>query len=169
MNFNIVKHTWRLLVFIAIQVLILNHVYLGGFITPFIYPIIILLLPFDTKGWILLVYAFGVGLFLDMFSETMGMHAAALVVMAFLRPAIIRLISTKTDYDPGIEPRIENNGFGWILLYTTLLLFIHHFALFSIEVFRIDEINQIAIRSVFSTLASTLIIAVSHLLMGKPS
>lgn len=169
MNFNIIKHTWRLIVVTAIQVLILNHIYLGGFITPFIYPIIILLLPFDTRGWVLLVYAFGVGLLVDMFSESMGMHSAALVIMAFFRPAVIRMISIKTDFEPGSEPRIENNGFGWVLLYSFILVLIHHFALFSIEVFRVDEISQIFLRAALSGLVSTFIIIITHLLMGKPN
>ncbi|TVQ08211.1 MAG: rod shape-determining protein MreD [Bacteroidetes bacterium] len=169
MDLNIFKHTGRFLILISIQVVILNHIYFGGYITPHIYPLFILLLPFDIKGWVLLVAAFFSGLGVDMFSDSMGMHASASVFMAFMRPAIIRLISIKTDFDPGAEPRIENNGLGWILLYTVLLLFLHHLALFVIEVFRFDEIPQILFRTLLSTGFSLVVIMIAHLLMTKPS
>ncbi len=169
MDFNIFKHTGRFLLLIAIQVVILNQIYFGGYITPYIYPLFILLLPFDIKGWVLLLAAFFTGLTVDMFSDSLGMHTAATVFMAFMRPGVIRMISIKTDFDQGTEPRIENNGFGWILLYSLLLLFIHHLALFFIEVFRFDELLQIIIRTLLSTIFSLVIIVIAHLLMGKPS
>lgn len=169
MDFNIFKYTGRFLLLLAIQVVILNHIHFGGYITPHIYPLFILMLPFDVKGWILLVAAFFTGLGVDMFSDSMGMHAAASVFMAFMRPAVIQLISVKTDFDQGEEPRIENNGFGWILLYSLILLFLHHLALFTIEVFRLDEIARILFRTLLSTGFSLFIIMISHLLMVKPS
>lgn len=169
MDLNIFKHTGRFLTLIAIQVVILNHIYFGGHITPHIYPLFILLLPFDVKGWVLLVAAFFSGLAVDMFSDSMGMHAAASVFMAFMRPTVIRLISIKMDFDQGEEPRIENKGLGWILLYTLILVFLHHLTLFIIEVFRFDELSQVLFRTLLSTGFSLLIIIIAHLLMGKQS
>lgn len=169
MDFNIFKYTGRFLILLSIQIVILNHIHFGGYITPHIYPMFILLLPFDVKGWVLLVAAFFTGLGVDMFSDSMGMHAAASVFMAVMRPAVIRLISVKTEFDAGEEPRIENNGLGWVLLYTLILLFLHHLALFIIEVFRWDEILQVLFRTLLSTGFSLVIIMISHLLMVKPT
>ncbi len=169
MDLNIFKYAGRFLTLIAIQVVILNHIYFGGYITPQIYPLFILLLPFDVKGGVLLVTAFFSGLAVDMFSDSMGMHAAATVFMAFMRPTVIRIISIKTDFDQGEEPRIENNGLGWILSYTVILLFLHHMALFIIEVFRLNELPQVLFRTLLSTGFSLLIIIIAHLLMAKQS
>lgn len=137
--------------------------------TPFIYPLFILMLPFDVKGWVLLIWAFFTGLTIDMFSDTMGMHASASVFMAFLRPFIIRLISVKSDFEPGSEPRIDNNGFLWIFIYTSLLIFFHHTILFFVETFRLNEIFHVLFRALLSSVLSTLIIMLAHLLMAKPS
>lgn len=169
MNLDTVKHIGRFLLLIAIQVVILNQVYLSGYMTPFIYPLFILMLPFDVKGWVLLLWAFFTGLTVDMFSDTMGMHASATVFMAFLRPFIIRLISVKADFEAGSEPRVDNNGFFWILIYTSLLIFLHHTFLFFIETFRLNELLNIIFRSLLSSVLSIMIIMLAHLLIGKPS
>jgi len=169
MNLTIIKHSVRLIILIAVQVVILNQIYFGGYITPYIYPVFILLLPFDVKGWVLLLVAFFTGLMVDMFSDSMGLHTSACLFMAFLRPWVIQLISTKTDYEPGTEPRIENNGLGWIITYTIVLIFVHHLALFLIEIFRFDDLLRLIFRVFLSTIVSVFIIMITHLLLGKPS
>jgi hypothetical protein len=169
MDFNLIKHTGRFFILMAIQVVILNKIYLGGYITPYIYPLFILMLPFDVKGWVLLISAFFSGLTIDMFSDSMGMHAAASVFMAFMRPFVIQFISTRTDFEPGTEPRVDSNGWGWIFLYTLLLIFLHHLALIFIEVFRIDDFFRILLRALLSTTFSVTIIMIGHLIMGHTS
>jgi hypothetical protein len=167
MDFNILKHFGRFIILIALQVIILNQIYLGGYITPFVYPLFVLLLPFDVKGWGLLISAFAVGLAVDMFSDSLGMHAAASTIMAFMRPLVIRSISSKSDFETGAEPKIENNGVPWIFTYTLILIFIHHTALFAIEVFRADNIFQLLLRSFLSTSLSVVIIMIIHLLISR--
>lgn len=169
MDFNIIRHIFRFIILIALQVVILNHIYLGGFITPFIYPLFILLLPFSVNGSVLLLSAFALGLSVDMFSDSLGLHTAATTIMAFMRPTIIRIISGKTDFDPGTEPNPVNNGVVWTMLYSMILILIHHTALFFIEAFRTDAFLQIIIRSVVSTIFSTVVIMIIYLLISKRS
>jgi hypothetical protein len=169
MDFNLIKHIGRFLLLMAIQVVILNQIYFGGYITPYIYPLFILMLPFDVRGWVLLITAFFSGLAIDMFSDSMGMHAAASVFMAFMRPFVIQFISSRTDFEPGTEPRVDANGWGWIFFYTLLLIFLHHLALVFIEVFRIDDFFRIIFRSLLSTAFSVAFIMIAHLLMGNTS
>jgi rod shape-determining protein MreD len=168
METGIFKYIIRFAVLIAIQVLILNHIQLSGYINPFMYVMFILLLPFDTKGWVLLVSAFALGLSIDMFSNSLGMHASACVFMAFFRPSVIRLISTRTEYETATAPLISNMGAGWIFLYSLILVFIHHLALFMIEVFRLDEIFHTITRTLLSTSVSVLIIMLAYFLISKP-
>jgi hypothetical protein len=169
MDFNIIKHTGRFLILMTIQVVILNQIYFGGYITPYIYPLFILMLPFDVKGWVLLLAAFFSGLAIDMFSDSMGMHASASVFMAFMRPLVIQFISSRTDFEAGAEPKIENNGWGWILMYTILLIFLHHLSLIFIEVFRLDDFFRIIFRVLLSTTFSVAFIMIAQLVMVKPS
>ncbi len=169
MNLRFLKQTARFIILIALQVVLLNQVYLGGFITPFLYPLIVMLLPFDTKGWALLLTAFAAGLSIDMFTDSMGMHAAATTFLAYARPWIINLISARTDYEPGTEPGLAVNSLTWLILYTLISVFIHHLFLFSVEVFRFDEWWQIFIRTLLSTIFSSILIIISFLLFSRQS
>ena len=76
----------RLLVVVLLQVFIINNIEISSMINPYFYVIFILLLPFETPGWILLMSAFSLGLVVDLFMNTPGLHAASCVFMAFLRP-----------------------------------------------------------------------------------
>jgi rod shape-determining protein MreD len=168
MENNILKHTLRFIIFIAIQVLVLNHIQLNGYINPYLYVMFILLLPFDTKGWTLLLAGFGIGLTIDMFSNSVGMHAAACVFLAFFRPFVISLITIKKDFEGGSEPRLSNMGSGWIFLYSTILVSIHHLSLFLLEVFRFEEILHTLSRTIFSAVFTLALIMLTHFLMSKP-
>src|ERR1035438_10242339 len=89
---KVVRNIIRFLVLILVQVIVLNNIQLNGFINPYIY-ILFIMLPFETPGWLLLVLSLVTGLTVDMFSNTLGMHAAACVFLGFCRPRIISFIS----------------------------------------------------------------------------
>lgn len=159
------KYILRFIILVAIQVLVLNHVYLGGYITPYIYIMFVMLLPFDIKGWALLLWAFALGLTVDMFSDSAGMHAAATLWIAFIRPGLIRMVSVKTDFEPGTEPGINTLGGASLFFYTSIMVAAHHVFLFFVEAFRIDQLPQILSLTLLSGLVSVLIIFVGFLWM----
>lgn len=162
------KNIILLIILIPLQVFVLDHIDLGASVNPYIYVLFILILPFEIPGWILLLIAFFVGLVIDLFSGTPGMHAASTVLMAFARPFVITLISTNREFDSGIKISILETGFRWFFLYTFLLVLIHHIALFYIEVFRISGFFQTLLRAVYSSLFTTaLIILFQYLFTWK--
>lgn len=163
----LLKNIFRFLVLIPIQVLVLNQINFGGYINPFVYVLIILLMPFNIPGWILLLSAFFTGLTIDMFSNSLGMHTAATVFLAFLRPTVIRMISIKKEFEPGTEPTISEMGSGWIIPYTLILVFSHHLVLFLLEVFRFAEFAHTLSRALASTLFTFVLIMIVHYLSGK--
>ncbi len=167
MDFKEIRHIARFLIIIGIQVLILNQIRFSGFITPYLYPLFILLLPFNTKGYTLLLTAFFTGLVVDMFSDSLGMHASATVLMAFLRPWVIGSITIKTEFEPDVEPRINVMGAGWVFIYTLIMIFIHHLSLFLLEIFRFSGFGETLLRTILSTAFSVLIIMIAHLLLGN--
>tara|TARA_R110002049_G_scaffold171475_2_gene338000 strand:+ start:2065 stop:2583 length:519 start_codon:yes stop_codon:yes gene_type:complete len=124
---------------IALQVLVLNNIQLGGYLNPYLYVLFILVLPFDTPKWLLLILAFALGLGVDLFSSTMGMHTMALVFMAFLRPIILKIIAPRDGYDANQKPGVQDFDFRWYLIYASVLTFAHHFILFYLEVFRFSD------------------------------
>ena len=88
----------RFVVLVLFQVLVVNHIRLGGYVHPYIYMIFILLLPINIQNWQLLLLGFGLGLAVDLFTGTPGLHAGATTLMAFCRPRIIKLISGNESY-----------------------------------------------------------------------
>jgi hypothetical protein len=129
---------------------------------PYVYILFILLLPFETPRWALLIMAFLLGLSVDIFTNTPGMHAAATVFMAFLRPFILNLDEPRDGYEPGTFPRLYYYGFPWFLKYTLILTLVHHFTLFYIEVFRFSDFFPTLLRVLLSSLLSITLIMLSQ-------
>ena len=169
MGQTILKYTVRFIFLITVQVLILNQIKFSGYFTPYIYIAFILMLPLDIPKTALLILSFMLGIVIDMFSNSPGMHAAACVFMAFCRPAVINLISIKKDFEDGITPTVKNMGAKWVFLYTLILVFIHHSFLFFVEIFSFNEFFKTISRAFLSSMFSFLIIIISHYLFEKLS
>ena len=159
----------RFILLIPLQVLVLDNINLGGYVNPFLYVLFILMLPFEIAGWAMLFLAFLMGLAIDLFSGTPGMHAAAATLMAFLRPVVIKSVGVSRDLEPGLEPSISAMGFSWFFIYSLILVFIHHFALFLIEVFKFQGIFNVLLRTLYSTAFTMLLVILSQYLTGRSS
>lgn len=164
---SIVGYSLLFVVLILLQVLIFNHVQFGGYINPYVYLLFIMLLPIDIRGGTLLVLAFLTGLTVDMFLDSLGMHAAATLCMAFVRPAVIRLISVRSDFEPGTVPTISSQGLRWIITYSILLILTHHVVLFFLEIFRFNEFFSTMGRILMSTMFSFMFVIIGYFILGK--
>jgi hypothetical protein len=152
----------RFVILIAAQLLIFNSIQFSGYINPYIYVLFILLLPFETPKWLLLITAFLLGFIMDIFSDTPGMHTAATVFMAFLRPFVLNLISPREGYESGTFPRVFYYGVNWFTRYALILIFAHHFILFYIEIFRFGNFFSTFFRVILSTVMSLIFIVLSQ-------
>ncbi len=159
---NPLKNIFAFFLLIFLQVYVFNDIQFSGFINPYFYVLFILLLPFETPGWILLVSAFLLGISIDFFSQTLGMHATACTFIAFLRPTVLKAISPRDGYEVNTFPRIHFYGFIWFLKYSLILVFAHHLALFYMEMFRFSDFFYTMARVVFSTLFTGLLIIISQ-------
>lgn len=158
----------RFLVLTLIQVFVLNNVQLSGYINPYLYILFILLLPFETPRSLLLVFAFIQGLTVDMFVQTPGMHAAACVMLAYLRPFVIGIVSSRREYEPGIQPSIQDLGLAWFISYAGILTLAHHTVLFFAEVFNFGEFLITVQRIIYSTIITLILIVISQYVFYKP-
>jgi len=166
---EVTRNTFRFLTLLLIQVLIIKNIELGRFINPFIYVLFIILLPFETSRLLLLVLAFLMGLSVDMFYDTLGMHASASVFMAFCRPRVFKFFSPREGYTVGAQPTIHSMGATWFISCSLLLIFIHHLTLFYMEVFRFSEFFSTFFRVIMSTLFTLgLCLLSQYLVNGKP-
>ena len=154
----------RFFFLIALQVLSLNHINQGCYINPFLYIYFILLLPFATPKWMLLVASFCIGLGIDIFTNTLGLNAAACVIMAFSRQFVITWISSGPESLIGDTPSLRGQGMRWFLYYSITLVLIHHFSLFYLEIFRFSEFFATFTRVLLSSTFTILLIMISEYL-----
>jgi len=151
-------HILRFLALVLLQVLIINHIRLGGYVHPYIYLLFVMLLPIYMPGWQLLMLGFSLGLSVDLFTGTPGLHAGATTLLAFCRPAIIKLISGTQKFESIYEPNLNQLDGLWFLRYTIACVFVHHFALFFLESFSFHLFGQIMLRIVLSVPVSVFLI-----------
>ena len=122
MRSSSVKNILRFIMLAALQIVVFNNMQVGTFVNIFIYTGFILFLPFETPKSLMLLLALVMGLLMDMFSNTGGLHAASLVFMAFCRPGVLRVIAPRDGYDSSGEPTIAVMGLGWFVTYALLLI-----------------------------------------------
>ncbi len=149
-------------VLLAIQILILNNIKLGGFINPYVYVLFIMLLPFEIPGWLLLVLGFLTGLTIDAFMGTLGMHSTASLFIAFMRPFILSNITTQDTADKKGSPTLSMKDIGWFVKYTMLIVFMHHFVLFFIESFTFHHFFSTIFRVILSSFTTIVFIIIGQ-------
>jgi rod shape-determining protein MreD len=133
MNPIITRNAGRFVILLFLQVLVISHLQMSSLVTPFIYVLAILLLPINTPRWLLLVVAFVYGFFLDIFAGTMGLNMSAALVMAFIRPLLLEMITFGREFDETDAPSLRTLGLDWFLAYASVMIVIHHATFFLLE------------------------------------
>ncbi|MDE3234938.1 MAG: rod shape-determining protein MreD [Bacteroidota bacterium] len=166
---SIVKNIIRFILFILVQVFVLDKVPpLHQFIVPYVYFLYILWLPFNINRFVLLLVGFLFGLSLDYFSGTPGLHAACCTLIAFLRPFLLNLlIPQETTEQSYIEPSIKSMGAAPYALYVTLFTFIHHFYLVLIEWLQFGNFLYFITKVAATTGISLLLIFITEILFFR--
>lgn len=157
--FNIIL---RFIVLVLIQVLVLNQVVLHGYITPYIYPLALLLIPIATPKWALLLMGFILGISIDIFSNTGGMHAFATVFLAFILPGVQKLLTPREGYESGDRPTVSSLGFKWFIAYILISIPVHHLVFFTLEVFSFGYLKYLLLKILFSSVATISIILITQ-------
>lgn len=169
MNKQINRNLVRALIVLAIQLILLKRIDItfSGFnyIHFTIYPIIIALLPYKTDKTIVVLIGFLIGLFVDLFYDSLGVHAATATFVAYLRFYILGLIAPAEGYGKdGLTA--YSYGFVWFVSYLGILLFVHLLTLYSIEAFSFVYLNEILLRTIFSFIASFFLLVLAQLIFN---
>lgn len=138
------------------QVLLFNNIQIANVINPFLYVYLIIALPIHINRMSLIVIGFVLGLVIDVFSNTWGIHAMATTMIAFLRPYILRLVSTQEEQDR-IMPRFRTMGVNY-LKYIVLMLFVHHLMLFWLEAFSMAYFWMVLLKALVSSLITLVLV-----------
>jgi len=159
---SLIKYLFLFVILVLVQLLVFNNIELSSYINPYVYVLFVLLLPFDAPMIVLLLSSFLMGLAIDLFMGTPGVHSSATVLMAFARPGVLKIFSPREGYQSGTQPRLLEFGLEWFIKYTVILVLIHHFALFYLEVFTFQHFFSTFLRALYSTLLTSVIIVFSQ-------
>ncbi len=159
----------RGLFIIALQLLLLKRIDITfgdfNYIHFTIYSIIIVLLPYQMNRTGIVVIGFLLGIIVDIFYDSLGVHAAATTLIAYARYFILNLISPTEGYNKG-GLTANNYGLPWFLTYLSIMVLLHLVTLYSIEAFSFVYLKEIILRSVFSFIASLFFITIGTLIFN---
>lgn len=166
---SILKNSIRFILFLLIQIVILNEIPpIHQFITPYLYFIFILWLPFGTSRLATTFLGFALGYSLDMFTNSPGLHAAAAALIGYLRPTILNiLLAQEASEEVNKEPSIGTMGSGPFAIYIFSLTFIHHFYLVLLEWLQFGNFSYFIGKVFFTSLMSILLILLVELLLNR--
>ncbi len=167
MGATIITNILRFVVLVLIQVLFLKNTGYYNLATPYLYILFILLLPFEIPNFLLFLLSFLIGLTVDVFSDTLGLNAAACSLLALVRVLFISVTVQKDGFDNEPEPRLGLMGFRWFFFYAVFLTFFHHLVLFSLEVFRFSDLPFILLRTLLSSLFTIVLILIAEFIFFR--
>ncbi|MFE3868108.1 rod shape-determining protein MreD [Flavobacterium sp. LS2P90] len=166
MNSTLLVNIFRFVLLLAVQIIIFNNMNFLGYISPFPYILFIILYPVNGNKSGLLIASFLLGIIMDMFSNSGGIHTTACLVLAYFRPFIFK-------FSFGLSYEYQTIKLNDVLTperfsFTLLSVVIHHFTLFILEAFQFSFILDILLRTLLSTVF-TLLICIIIIYLIKPN
>lgn len=155
----------RFVALLLVQIMLCSNINFLGYVNPYIYIIFIFLFPIRENRMILLVSSFTLGMLVDMFLDSGGVHAAAAVFLAYARPVLL-----KTSFGMLYEHqsiKFSNTELGSLITYITFGTLIHHVVLFSLEIFNISYIFLILKKTLFSSIFTIILCILIIILFSR--
>jgi rod shape-determining protein MreD len=165
MNSVLYTNIMRFILLVGLQVLVLNHINFLGYINPYVYILFIILYPIKNSRTLFLFLSFLIGLTIDLFSDSGGIHAAACVSIAYIRPVILKFsFGTIYEYQ---TIKFNTVDFGSKLLYIAVITAIHHLILFSLEIFNITKIILTLQKTLFSSIFTIILCVLITIIFSR--
>ncbi len=154
MTIDIIRNSVRFVLLILLQVIIVQNINLGAYIILFPYVLFVLMLPFETNKHLVLFASFLLGVVVDFFYDSSGIHTSACTLIGFVRPYVLKYIAPRDGYDIGVGPVVQDMGMEWFIRYAGTLILLHHLAVFYLEIFRFSEFFATLFRVILSSLGT---------------
>ena len=166
---NLIKNIVRFCLFILVQVYVLDQIPpLHQLVTPYIYFLFVLWLPFKMNRLVQMILAFVLGFTLDCFTNSYGLHAASCVLIAYIRPFLINLLISQEGVEKNYnEPSIQSLGFTPYFTYVAILAFIHNSFLFFLQALQTGGFFYFMVKSLSSTAISLLMVLLVELIFVR--
>ncbi|MGC6431727.1 MAG: rod shape-determining protein MreD [Jejuia sp.] len=167
MNSLITGHIIRFVVLVLFQVIVFNHINFLGYINPYVYILFILFFPIKSNRLLFIFLSFLIGLSVDLFSDSGGIHAAASVAIGYARPVFLKFaFGTIYEYN---HVKFDDVDFGSKIVYISLLTALHHLLLFSFEIFSMSRILIILQKTLFCGIFTILMITLISIIFSRKS
>jgi len=164
MNNPLFSQALRFIFIVLIQSLVFKRLNLGwenfNYMAVMIYPIFLLLLPNKIPNVLLVALGFVLGISIDIFYDSPGVHASAACFTAFLRPLALRIFEPRGGYSPNGHPSRFEMGLNSFLGYVATMLAVHLFVYFAMEAFSLVYIGEILAKTVISFFPSMLFVMI---------
>ena len=165
MNNNVLNTVLSFIGLILLQVIICSNINFLGDLNPYVYVIFILLYPVTNNRLVFIFLSFLLGLSIDIFLDSGGIHAAACVAIAYIRPLFLKFsFGAAYDYQ---AIKFSNTDFIQRLIYFLMLIIIHHFILFSLVLFDENKIALIIEQALYSSIFTLIICLLLSSLFSK--
>ncbi|GHC47730.1 rod shape-determining protein MreD [Ulvibacter litoralis] len=166
-NSEIISNVFRFIILVLLQVLILNNINFLGYINPYLYILFIIVFPLNGNKSLLIILSFLLGLSIDLFGNSGGIHAAACLVIAYLRPLFLKF-SFGVSYEYNMV-KVNKAPLTERITYITLMVLLHHLILFSLEIFSFSHILLLLKSTLFSSIFSIVLVFCTLLLFSRKS
>ena len=161
-----IKFVIHFLILLLIQLTILDNVQLHSYMYINIYILIIYILPYRLRNATILFFGYFLGLFIDLANNTMGIHAAATTLIAYIRPRLLMLTSNREQIDD-IQGKQKISDFGWFFKYILISTAVFNVVLILGEAFSIQNFLITLLRIICSTVASIFFILLYNFIALK--
>lgn len=164
-----VKNIIRFAILILVQVYVLDRIHINYMVTPYLYFLFILWMPFKINRPGQMLIAFILGFTLDSFRHHPGFHAAACVLIAYIRPFLINVLIPQEGADSNYEEPSARSMGGFLpyMVYATILSFVHHAWLFFLEAWQFGNFWYFVVKTLLSTVVSVALIIMAELLFSR--
>ncbi len=164
---EIAKNGLRFLILVLLQTLIIKNIALGTYFVPLPYIMFLLMLPFETMPLLVLVLSFVIGITVDVFYDSQGIHASACVVLGFARFYSLKLLSPREGYEITMKPTVQMMGNAWFLYYALPLILTHHLFFFFLEEFGFEDAGFTLLKAIGSTFVTFVFVYIFQFLFYR--
>lgn len=155
------------MVLVGLQVLILNRIDITPYTNAYVYILFILMLPVNINRVLLLVLSMLIGLVIDLFSNTPGMHSTACLVIAFIRPGFLNILVPRENFDSTIKLSWNGMGSAKFMVYAAVMITLHHLILLCVESYLTLPIFALLLRVIACSICTLMLIVLSQFLMSN--
>ncbi|SFF24284.1 Rod shape-determining protein MreD [Thermoflexibacter ruber] len=154
-------------IYLVLQVVFIRHWALFDVAFCFIYISFLLFLPFSMNLFLMMLIGFVTGITVDLFYDTLGVHAFSCVLLTYMRPYLANLIKPSGGYEANMKPYLSFMGFRWFLTYTVLLTTIHHLSLFFLEAWSMNLLFFTLSKAILSIVFTSFVIVLFQYIFYK--